>query len=113
MASVASAATAAPAPISRGGSTRSGRLVTAEASAPTTKPSWTPMVSNASPSGPISHSSRSAGAAAEAANQVATASTWTADTSTSWRTATGPSGCAEVSTGMAVTGAAVPAAPAA
>ena len=52
VASVASAATAAPIPISRGGCTRSGRLVTAETSAPVTKPSWTPIVSSASPDPP-------------------------------------------------------------
>ena len=87
-------ATPAPIPISRGGWTRSGRLVAAEASAPTTKPSWTPTVSSASPTRPISHSARRAGAAADAANHVETASTCTTDTSASWRAATRPSGTA-------------------
>ena len=112
VASVANAATAAPSPINRGGCTRSGRLVTAEASAPTTKPSCTPMVRSASPTRPISHSPRSAGAAADAANQVATESTWTAQINASWRMATGPSGRAAVSTEGLLTGGGVPAAPA-
>ena len=77
-------ATAASANMRRGGST-SGRLSTAEASAPTTKPAWTAAVSQAAPVGESAHAASRAGSTAVAENHSVMASSSPTASSVSWR----------------------------
>ena len=89
-AAVQKAAPSALPAIRYGALSRSGRLRAADVSAPTTNPSCTAVVSSGTCTPLSPHSARSAGAAAEAANQVASASTWADATSASCRMADDP-----------------------
>ena len=92
---MAVAATSDPTSMSLRGATRSARFTTAEATAPTTKPSWTAMVSHDPAVVDRSQRSRSWGSTAEAENQVVIDSTMAVPSTASARQRPGGSAVGE------------------